>query len=128
MNAMMFLGSPRGTLPRREVGWIAASVDRYRARWIEEGRYHADPEKQAERGRRSGVARRRRNALRDAHIRDLRAAGHSIRAIGSTLKLPTSTVQNALASGGGVYHEPTQDEGGLAGSFSWSGVRRTNTG
>jgi len=100
LNADMFARSSRGPLPSQEVGWIAASVGRYRAQWIDQGRYQVDPDRQAERGRRSGSARRRRIALRDAEIRDLRAAGHSIRAIAATLELPTSTVQKALARRG----------------------------
>ena len=112
LNADMFAQSPRGPLHSQEVGWIAASVGRYRAQWIDQGRYQADPDRQAERGRRSGSARRRRIALRDAEIRDLRAAGHSIRAIAATLELPTSTVQSVLARWGvrrtytGEYFEP----------------------
>lgn len=55
MNAAMFVLP----LPAAEVGWITASVDRYRAEWIAEGRYTVDPARQAERGRRSGAVRRR---------------------------------------------------------------------
>lgn len=97
LNVHLFLRSPRGPLPFREVGWIARSVDRYRAEWIEEGRYQADPERQAERGRRSGAARRRRTALRNAQIRDRRAAGASLRAIGGEFGLTQEGVRKVLA-------------------------------
>lgn len=62
-------------LPDAEIRGIARSVERYRARWIAQGRYGGDPKKQAARGRRSGEARRKRTAERDEEIIRLKTAG-----------------------------------------------------
>ena len=102
LNAGMFALSPRGPLPSQEVGWIAASVGRYRAQWIAEGRYHADPEKQAERGRRSGSARRRRAALRDAQIRQWASEGWTQARIAAEVGITRQRVAQ-------IASEPTQD-------------------
>ena len=101
LNAAMFAVP----LPIAEVGWIAASVGRYRAQWIEQGRYQVDPEKQAERGRRSGAARRRRTALRDAQIRQWASEGWTQARIAVAVGLSQQRVAQ-------ITSEPTQDEGG----------------
>ncbi|MDE0082273.1 MAG: replication initiation protein [Gammaproteobacteria bacterium] len=101
LNTDMFARSPRGPLPSQEVGWIAASVGRYRAQWIDQGRYQADPERQAERGRRSGAARRRRTALRDAQIRQWASEGWTQARIAAEVGLSQQRVAQ-------ITSEPTQ--------------------
>lgn len=92
LNATMF-AIP---LPIAEVGWIAASVGRYRTQWIEQGRYQADPLHQAERGRRSGRARRQRVAARDAQIRALATSGLSNCAISRQFSISETAVRKVL--------------------------------
>lgn len=72
-----------------EVGGIARSVERYRRRWINQGRfwgpgnssYDHSSEAQAKRGKRSGVARRKRTAGRDQAIVQAVTAGQSMRSV-----------------------------------------------
>ena len=71
-----------------EVSGIAKSVERYRKRWIEQGRFYSDAERSAwgrERGIKGGLAsgraRRKRVESRDRSIVQDRVAGLSIRAI-----------------------------------------------
>ena len=57
---------------------VAKSVTRYRARWIAAGAYYTQEQQTLwgrERGLRSGAARRKRTAARDAAIIQLRAEG-----------------------------------------------------
>ena len=100
-----------------EVGWIAASVGRYRAQWIVEGRYQADPERQAERGSRSGAARRKRNASRDARIHALRAAGWTQARIAAEVGVSQGRVAQIIS-------EPTQVRGVSGGCFRLGDVLR----
>ena len=71
-------------LGRPEVDGVARSVERYRRRWIVQGRFYTDEEREAwgrARGRASGAARRGRTMERDAAIARDRAAGATIRAL-----------------------------------------------
>ena len=87
--------------PVREVEGIARSVDRYRRRWKEQGRYYSEAERRAwgrARGIRSGRARRRQTEARDRAILQDRLAGLSLRAIGSRHGLKSdNAVRHILA-------------------------------
>ena len=67
-----------------EVAGIARSVERYRRGWIAAGRFYSDEEASAygaEGGRRSGRARRKRTAERDAAVVEAVASGASLAAV-----------------------------------------------
>ena len=85
-----------------EVSGIAKSVERYRAEWIEEGRYYEhDSAAQAARGRRSGASRRKRTAARDAAIIEARlSTGATHRQLGEAFGLHHSTVGYILKRSG----------------------------
>ena len=97
-------------LPASEIGHIAKSVERYRRQWIAQGRFGtgrwnpraksapwASPEAQAKRGRKSGAARRARNAERDAAIIADLAAGMSQRAVAAKHGIGKTTVADVAA-------------------------------
>ena len=78
-----FPGASHPFLPA-EVQGIAKSVERYRARWIKQGRFYTEAERSAwgrARGIRSGMARRKQTRARDLAIVQDRITGLSIRAI-----------------------------------------------
>ena len=74
-------------LDRVEVGHTVRSVERYRAKWIAEGRYYTDEERSEygrHRGLLSGASRRRQTAARDAAIVRAWLAGQSYREVGQS--------------------------------------------
>ena len=85
-----------------EMSWIAKSVERYRAEWIEEGRYYEhDSAAQAARGRRSGASRRKRTAARDAAIIEARlSTGATHRHLGEAFGLHHVTIGRILKRAG----------------------------
>lgn len=84
-------------LPEIEERHIARSVERYRRRWIEHGWHRPDwIDRQANRGRRSGKARRAATAGRDQLILDLVAAGRSQRQIAGAVGVSRGTVENVI--------------------------------
>lgn len=99
-------------LPANEVEHIAKSVERYRRQWIAQRRFGtghwnpraknapwASPEAQAKRGRKSGEARRARNAERDRKIIADLEAGMSLRAIAAKHGVGKSTASRVAARG-----------------------------
>ena len=90
-----------GKLPldAAEVSGIARSIERYRSRWIAEGRFYTEAERSAwgrERGLRSGQARRKQTESRDREIVRDRVAGMSLRAIASKHSLRLHAVQHIV--------------------------------
>ncbi len=84
-----------------EVQGIAWSVERYRRRWIAQGRFidvslEAVSERQATRGRASGKARRKVLAERDAAIVEDRASGMTERAIAAKHGISKTAVHHVL--------------------------------
>ena len=79
-----------------EVRGIAKSVTKRRARWIAAGAYYTDQQKTLwgrERGIRSGKARRKRTADRDAAIVEAVMAGRSMRDVGREFGLTEGSVR-----------------------------------
>ena len=79
-----YRGHPLGSLDLGELLGIAKSVERYRARWVAQGRFYSEAEREAwgrARGRASGAARRGRTAERDARIVESVLQGESMRAV-----------------------------------------------
>ena len=67
-----------------EVGGISRSVERYRRKWIKQGRFYSKAQRTAwgrERGIRSGLARRKRTKGRDQAIVQAAVSGQSMRSI-----------------------------------------------
>ena len=90
---------PRGVvLGYSDVACIARSVERYRGKWIEEGRMGPDhsPDLQAERGVKSGAARRAKVAGRDRSIVSLAGEGHPSGDISELTGIPRRTVSYVL--------------------------------
>ena len=96
-------------LPAGEIGHIAKSVERYRRQWIAQGRFGtgrwnprarsapwASPEAQAKRGRKSGAARRARNAERDRQIIAALEAGKTATAVAAEFGLHRTAVARIL--------------------------------
>ena len=87
-----------GVMSDGRVQGIARSVERYRARWIAQGRMGPDhsPDLQAARGKLSGAARRAKVAGRDHNIVSLASEGYSARAISRATGTPRRTVDHVL--------------------------------
>jgi len=129
-------------LPASEVASIARSVERYRARWVESGRFYSHTSaEQAQRGRRSGQARRRATAERDAAIVEAVEGGQSQAAVGRAFGLSRWAVRKIVRRDGfepvqlpladGVVTEPTQlmsriRDGSRDGGMEVVGGRRVN--
>ena len=87
-----------------EVAGIARSVERYRRKWIRQGRfwgpgnstYDHSSEAQAKRGIRSGLARRKRTEGRDAGIVQAWLSGTSIHALSRLHRLSRTGVRKVL--------------------------------
>ena len=75
VNAQIGAEYGYGPLPDDEIAGIARSVERYREKWARQGHAPKWIARQASRGRRSGEARRKRTAARDAAIAADYAAG-----------------------------------------------------
>ena len=87
----------------REVAYLARSIERYRERWIAEGRFYTAQQRfewGRQRGLKSGEARRERLQERDETIVDLSAQGWSQRAIAKEFGLSRNAVVNVLKRGG----------------------------
>ena len=85
-----------------EVSGIAKSVEKYRAQWVEEGRYYAhDSEAQRARQARGAASRRKRNAARDAAIIEARqSTGATHRQLGEAFGLHYRTVGRIIKRAG----------------------------
>ena len=82
-----------------EVAGISRSVERYRRKWIKQGRFYSKAQRTAwgrERGIRSGQARRKRTEGRDAKVVQAVTGGQSTRSVARDHGLRLSTVQNVL--------------------------------
>ncbi|MDE0354692.1 MAG: hypothetical protein OXK20_03420, partial [Deltaproteobacteria bacterium] len=87
-----------------EVAGIARSVERYRRRWIDQGRfwgpgkssYDHSSEAQAKRGKKSGQARRKRTEGRDAGIVQAWLSGTSIHALSRLHRLSRPGIRKIL--------------------------------
>jgi len=87
-----------------EVAGIARSVERYRRKWIKQGRFWGpgnctfdhSSEAQAKRGKKSGLARRKRNEGRDQVIVQAWLCGTSIHALSRLHKLGRNAVKHVL--------------------------------
>ena len=91
INAEVARSHGKPLLDAGEVSGIAKSVERYRKRWVAAGQFGRTLELQAELGRRSGEARRKRVESRDREVVQDRMAGLSIRAIASKHGISRST-------------------------------------
>ena len=103
------LGRFPEALPDPEVRGIIRSVLRYRSSWRENG-WHSQSflRRQSARGRRSGVARRKATADRDARILTLKAKGLTQAEIGQEVGLTQARVSQILRN----ISEPTQGKAG----------------
>ena len=93
---------PLGPLDLGELAGIAKSVERYRARWVAQGRFYSEAEREAwgrARGRASGAARRGRTTERDAAIARDRVAGATIRALAERYGIGRTAVHHILNRG-----------------------------
>ena len=82
-----------------EVKGIARSVERYRRRWIESGRFYSEGERMAwgtRMGRASGRARRAKTAERDRHIAYLAGQGLTQREIAKAVGLTQRLVSHVV--------------------------------
>ena len=82
-----------------EVTGIARSVERYRARWIADGRFYAPEERSAwgqARGRKGGMARRQEVQDRDRAIVEAVTGGQSMRSVAREHGLALRTVQHVM--------------------------------
>ena len=87
-----------------EVAGIARSVERYRRKWIKQGRfwgpgnssYDHSSEAQAKRGQKSGLARRKQTEGRDAGIVHAWLCGASIHSLSGLHKLSRPTIRHIL--------------------------------
>ena len=85
INAEVARKHGKSPLDAGEVSGIAKSVERYRARWVAQGKFYSEADRSAwgrERGIKSGQARRERTETRDREIIQDRVAGMSLREIG----------------------------------------------
>ena len=88
-----------------EVAGLAKSVERYRLRWIRQGKfwgpgkssYDHSPEAQACRGKRSGKVRRERTRARDQRLVQAVIAGQSTRSAARKYGVDQSTIVRILA-------------------------------
>ena len=87
-----------------EVGGISRSVERYRRKWIKQGRfwgpgnctYDHSSEAQAKRGKRSGQARRQRTRGRDQAIVQAWLCGASMRSLSRLHGIARTAIRNIL--------------------------------
>ena len=87
-------------LDHGEVAGIARSVERYRRGWIAQGRFFAEEEKSAwaaDRGRRSGLARRQATAVRDGGIVQAVLEGQTFAAVARQHALDEQTVRHVVS-------------------------------
>ena len=92
-----------------EVAGIARSVERYRRRWIKQGRFYSKVERMAwgrERGIKSGEARRKRTAERDRAIVQLALAGTTQRAIARVTGVDEKMVRHILRRDAPLFGRP----------------------
>ena len=97
-----------------EVAGIARSVERYRRRWIRQGRfwgpgnstYDHSSEAQAKRGRKSGLARRKRTEGRDAGIVQAVTGGQSQRQVARTFSLDHRRVARIIERDAPLFARP----------------------
>lgn len=96
--------------PDNEVAGVAKSVERYRVRWIAEGRFYGpgnssydhSPEAQSWRGTRSGEAKRERTADRDAAIcADYATGAYTQRDLAAKYGLSQNAIKHILHRDGG---------------------------
>ena len=103
INAEVARKHGKPPLDAGEVAGIARSVERYRKRWIEQGRFYTEAEQAAWRrkqgfkgGVASGKARRKRTESRDRQIVEDRISGLSIREIAVKHGISRNAVHNVL--------------------------------
>ena len=102
---------PLGT---SEVAGIARSVERYRRKWITQGRfwgpgqssYDHSSEAQAKRGKKSGLARRKRTGGRDHAIVQLALAGESNSAIARVTGVDEKMIRHVLRRDAPLFGRP----------------------
>ena len=108
-NVEWFNAPEQQQLDDNEVLWIAKSVCKISRKNLASGQTQQNFSFiQAAKGRRSGKARRKRTAERDAEIVGCVLAGESIRSVAREFGLALSTVHNIVARG--VFDEPKQDD------------------
>ena len=86
-------------LDPREVAGIARSVERYRRKWIKQGRFYSKAQRTAwgrERGIRSGLARRKRTQDRDQAIVQAWLCGASIHSLSRLHVLDRKAIRHIL--------------------------------
>ena len=89
-----------------EVEGIARSVERYRARWIHQGRFYSAGERSAwgrRRGIRSGASRRKATEARDLAMVQDRIGGLSMRAIAGKYGLAVGAVHHVLSRDASLF-------------------------
>ena len=92
-----------------EVAGIAKSVERYRRRWIKQGRFYSKAQRTAwgrERGIRSGKARRKRTQDRDQGIVQAVVSGQSMRSIAREYGLHHRAVEKIVARDAPLFARP----------------------
>ena len=97
-----------------EVAGIARSVERYRRRWIRQGRfwgpgnstYDHSSEAQAKRGQKSGLARRKRTEGRDAGIVQAVTGGQSQRQVARLFGLSHTAVEKIMERDAPLFARP----------------------
>ncbi len=92
-----------------EVRGLSRSVERYRRKWIKQGRFYSKTERTAwgrERGVKSGQARRKRTKERDQAIIQAVGSGQSIRSVARDHGLRLFTVQNVLKRDAPLFARP----------------------
>ena len=108
-------GSFKLPLDPPEVGGISRSVERYRRRWIKQGRfwgpgnctYDHSSEAQAKRGKRSGQARRKRTKGRDQAIVQAVVSGQSMRSIAREYGLHHRAVEKIVGRDAPLFARST---------------------
>ena len=86
-----------------EVSAISKSVERYRSKWITEGRFYTEAERRAwasAMGLQSAVVRRAAKASRDQFIMAGRSQGMSLRQLARSFKLSINAIQNVIRRDG----------------------------
>ena len=97
---------PLGT---SEVAGIARSVERYRRKWIKQGRFYSMEERTAwgrERGIKSGEIRRQRTQERDRAIVQLALAGESNSAIARVIGVDRKMIRHVLRRDAPLFSRP----------------------
>ena len=92
-----------------EVGGITRSVERYRRKWIKQGRFYSKAQRTAwgrERGVKSGQARRKRTQERDQAIVQAVAGGQSMRSVAREFEVEHSTVVRILGRDAPLFARP----------------------